>query len=365
MPTAPDTVSPSSPTGKRPLLSAILPMYNEAGNLARLFERLEGVLGRLRMDYEIICIDDGSRDGTFEALLFHRLRNPRIKPVRLSRNFGKEAAMAAGLERAAGAAVVLLDSDLQHPPELIEAMVAHWRDGAEMVYARRTSRDTDGWLRRTLTRAYYRLYRALSEVDLPPGAGDFRLLDRRVVDAIIAMPERRRFLKGMMAWVGFRQVAIPYEPEARHAGSSTWNFWRLFTLAFDGLASFTTLPLRIWSVIGLFVALVAMAYGGVIAVRTLVYGVDVPGYASLMVATLFLGGVQLICLGVLGDYLGRVFEEVKRRPVYLVAEAAGFGEAEQTAAKASPPVLADPAVPEPARERSSDTASLTLASQRS
>lgn len=313
-----------------PVLSIVLPMHDEAANLDRLFAELEAVLARIGLDHEIVCIDDGSRDDTYARLRRHRDRNRRIKLVRFSRNFGKEAALTAGLRHAAGRAVVLMDSDLQHPPTLIEDFVREWRAGGQMIYARRESRDTDGPIRRRLTRLYYRLYHALSETDLPADAGDFRLLDRVVVDAVNALPERQRFMKGLMSWVGFRQVAVPYRPAERHAGASKFSLFRLLRLAMDGLASFSTLPLRVWSWVGLAVAVPAMVYGLFIAVRTLVFGVDVPGYASLMVTTLFLGGVQLICLGVMGDYLGRVFAEVKGRPTYLLAETAGF-EQEQGA----------------------------------
>lgn len=307
-----------------PVLSIVLPMHDEAQNLDALFAELEEVLARIGMDHEIICIDDGSRDDTFARLRRHHDRNRRIKLIRFSRNFGKEAALTAGLRHASGRAVVLMDSDLQHPPRLIEDFVREWRAGGQMIYARRESRGTDGPVRRLLTRLYYRVYHALSESDLPADAGDFRLLDRAVVDAVNALPERQRFMKGLMSWVGFRQVAVPYRPSERHAGRSKFSFFKLFRLAMDGLASFSTLPLRVWSWIGLAVAVPAMIYGGFITVRTIVFGVDVPGYASIMVTTLFLGGVQLICLGVIGDYLGRVFAEVKGRPSYLLAETAGF-----------------------------------------
>lgn len=323
-PRAEDNLVALSGRAPHPVLSVVLPMHDEAANLDALFGALEPVLARIGLDYEIVCVDDGSRDDTYARLRRHRDRNRRIKLVRFSRNFGKEAALTAGLRHAAGRAVVLMDSDLQHPPDLIETFVREWRAGGQMIYARRESRSTDGPVRRLLTGLYYRLYHALSETDLPPDAGDFRLLDRAVVDAVNALPERQRFMKGLMSWVGFRQIAVPYTPAERHAGASKFSFIRLLRLAMDGLASFSTLPLRIWSWVGLAVAVPAMIYGSFIIIRTLILGVDVPGYASIMVTMLFLGGVQLICLGVMGDYLGRVFAEVKGRPTYLLSETAGF-----------------------------------------
>jgi len=325
-----------------PTLSVVLPVFNEADSLDRLFARLEAVLADIALPHEIICVDDGSRDASFAALQRHRRRNPALRLVRFSRNFGKEAALTAGLAHARGSAVVLMDSDLQHPPELLHDFVRQWRDGAQMVYARRISRDTDGPVRRLLSRAFYRVQNALSDVEMLPEAGDFRLLDRIVVDALLSLPERERFTKGLMNWVGFRRAAVPYAPAARLAGKSSYSLWRLARFAFDGLATFTTAPLRIWSLVGIAVALPSLLYGLVIIARTLIWGIDVPGYASVMVSTLFLGGVQLVCLGVIGDYLGRVFVEVKGRPVYLVAERAGF---ETEGASPVPPVT--PADQEP------------------
>ncbi|MDE1145736.1 MAG: glycosyltransferase family 2 protein [Azospirillaceae bacterium] len=315
----------STLVGKR--LSIVIPMHNEEANLAALFERLIPVLDGIGMPFEIICVDDGSRDGTFAALVFHQAREPRLKLLRLSRNFGKEAAMSAGLRHANGDAVVLMDGDLQHPPETIVTFVEQWHQGMQMVYGVRASRLTDPWTRRFLTKIYYRLLDNLSEVTLPRGAGDFRLLDRSVVDALNAMPERNRFMKGLFSWVGYRQLAIPFEVAQRHAGTSTFNFWRLLRFGLDGVVSFSNVPLRMWSWLGIALSVPSFFYGLVIITKTLLFGVDTPGYASTMVAVLFLGGLQLIGLGVLGDYLGRVFTEVKGRPMYLVNEKVGFGEA--------------------------------------
>ncbi|MBB6251606.1 glycosyltransferase family 2 protein [Nitrospirillum iridis] len=315
----------TTPAGKS--LSVVIPMHNEEANLAALFLRLIPVLEDIGLPFEIICVDDGSRDGTFAALAFHQAREPRLKLLRLSRNFGKEAAMSAGLRHASGDAVILMDGDLQHPPEIIITFVEQWRQGMQMVYGVRASRLTDPWMRRFLTKVYYRLLDNMSEVTLPRGAGDFRLLDRSVVDALNAMPERNRFMKGLFSWVGFRQVAVPFEVAQRHAGASTFNFWRLLRFGLDGVASFSNVPLRVWSWLGIALSVPSFFYGVVIITKTIMFGRDTPGYASLMVAVLFLGGLQLIGLGVLGDYLGRVFTEVKGRPMYLVNEKVGFDDA--------------------------------------
>jgi len=315
-----------------PLLSVVVPVYNEAASLEPLCSRLAAALeqavrdetnrfpGVQAREWEILLIDDGSRDESWATISILSQRDPRIKGVRFARNFGKEAAMAAGLQLARGEAVVILDADLQHPPELIPAMVDLWVSGAQVVTAVRTNRTTDPWWRRHLTELFYRFYRTISEVELTPGGGDFRLLDRRVVAALNALPERKRFFKALANWVGFAHATIPFEPAAREHGKSAWSLRRLWRYALDGTLSFTTVPLHIWSAVGAVIALIAATYGAFLVVRTLIYGRDVPGYASLMVAILFLSGIQLISLGALGEYLGRVFEEVKRRPLYLLSD---------------------------------------------
>lgn len=310
------------------MLSVVIPFYNESGNIAELFRRLHEVLSHHAPDYEVVCVDDGSRDDTFMRLLAAREHNPRLKLVRLSRNFGKEIALSAGLQHARGEAVVTMDADLQHPPELIAEFLAHWREGYKMVYAARQSAQRETWLHTLFARSFYWFFAKISDLQLPPGAGDFRLLDRRVVDALNAMPERTRFMKGLFAWVGFSQIGVPFVPPERLSGKSGFSLGRLWHFAFDGVAAFSTVPLRVWSLLGLAISAISLAYGGFLVVRTLVYGIDVPGYASLMVSTLFIGGVQLISLGVIGEYLGRVFEEVKRRPLYLVSETHGIDTAQ-------------------------------------
>jgi glycosyltransferase involved in cell wall biosynthesis len=308
-----------------PDLSLILPFHNEAGGVHELLRRLYPVLSRLQLSYEIICVDDGSTDSTYAVLSHAREMDHRLKLIRMARNFGKEAALTCGLQAAQGHAAITMDSDLQHPPEVIPDLVAPWQKGAaELVYAVRRNRDTDSNLRRLFSRAFYAVFRTIAEIQMPEGAGDFCLLDRKVIDAVNALPERNRFMKGLVSWVGYRHATVPFDVEPRIGGSSRWNFFGLMRFAFDGLSSFSTLPLRIWTWGGAAVSLFALAYGLYLTLRTLMYGIDVPGYASMMVGILFLGGVQLLSLGMIGEYLARVFTEVKARPIYLVAERIGF-----------------------------------------
>ncbi|HEY0635210.1 MAG TPA: glycosyltransferase family 2 protein [Gammaproteobacteria bacterium] len=306
------------------MLSVVIPFYNESGNIPELFRRLDAVLSCHSPDYEVIGVDDGSRDDTFLRLLVEHEKNSRIKLVRLSRNFGKEIALSAGLQHARGEAVVTMDADLQHPPELIPEFLAHWREGYKMVYAARQSAQRETWLHTLFAKFFYWFFARISQLELPKGAGDFRLLDRRVVDALNAMPERTRFMKGLFAWVGFSQLGVPFVPPERFAGKSGFSLRRLWHFAIDGVAAFSTVPLRVWSLLGLLISALSLVYGAFLVIRTLAFGIDVPGYASLMVSTLFIGGIQLISLGVIGEYLGRVFEEVKRRPLYLVSETRGI-----------------------------------------
>ena len=311
-----------------PLLSVVIPLYNESGSLGALHERLTAAIVDLPLaGHEFVFVDDGSRDTTFDEVAALAAIDPAIRAIRFARNFGKEAAMAAGLRAARGDVVVLMDGDLQHPPELIPEMLARWHMGAKMVTAVRRSRDTDPWLRRQLSRGFYGLFKRVSEVALEEGGGDFRLFDRAVVDAINSLPERTRFMKGITSWVGFRQETIDFEPAERAAGASAWSLLRLLRYAIDGLSAFSTLPLRVWSMVGVCISGLSVLYGGWLVVRTAIFGIDVPGYASIIVSVLFLSGIQLISLGVLGEYVGRIFTEVEQRPLYLVSERIGFDEA--------------------------------------
>jgi glycosyltransferase involved in cell wall biosynthesis len=276
------------------------------------------------MRYEIVCVNDGSKDNTIGCLIEHHHQNPRIKVVNLSRNYGKEIALSAGLDYANGNAVIPIDADLQDPPELIAELVEKWREGYDVVYATRRSRQGESWVKRFTANIFYRTIDGLSQVPIPRNTGDFRLLDRRVVDALKRMPERNRFMKGLFAWVGFKQTSVIYDRPSRYKGETKWNYWKLWNFAIDGITSFSFLPLKVWSYVGLLVAIPSFFYASYLVIRTLIYGIDFPGYASIMVAVLFLGGVQLVSLGVLGEYLGRVYEEVKGRPLYLVRESYGF-----------------------------------------
>lgn len=309
-----------------PVLSLVVPMFNEAGNLDRLFDRLALVMADLGESYEIVCVDDGSRDDTVARALEHRRRDPRIKVVELSRNFGKELALTAGLRHTSGQAVVMIDADLQHPPEVIKDMMREWRQGFEMVIAVRRDRDDESAVKRLAAKVFYEVFGRVSEVRLPPGAGDFRLLDRKVVKVLNAMPEHARFMKGLYAWVGFRQTIIPFDVAERAHGETKFNLFRLWRLAIDGITSFTSVPLKVWTFMGMLVASFALLYGLLFIVKTLILGIDVPGYPSLIVAITFFSGVQLISLGVIGEYLGRVFAEVKNRPLFVVREAHGCGD---------------------------------------
>jgi len=305
-------------------ISCVVPAYNEAANLPRLLAVLTAQLRGLTARWEVIVVDDGSRDATAAALQ-PWLQTPGVRLLRLSRNFGKEAALSAGLDHARGDVVVLLDADLQHPPALIAQMLQAWAAGADTVCAVRSTRRDESWLKRFGTRWFYRVVNAGSHVPIAVDAGDFRLMDRRVVDALVALPERNRFLKGLYAWVGFRTEFLPYVPDERTEGESSFSFARLFRLALTGVTSFSNLPLRVWSGLGALVAIGALGYGGFVVVEHFITGHDVPGWATLVAGMMFFSGVQLLSIGILGEYVGRIFDEVKQRPVYLVGEEAGRG----------------------------------------
>ncbi len=312
-----------------PTLSIVVAAYNEEEVLDLFFARLEEVLGGIGESYEIICVNDGSRDRTAEILAAARARDPRIKFINLARNFGKELAMTAGLDHANGRAVVPLDADLQDPPELIADFVRLWREGYDVVYAVRNARNTDSWMKRRSAAAFYSVINWLSDVDIPANAGDFRLMDRKVVDALKQVRERNRFMKGLFSWVGFRQTSVSYERPPRAAGKTKFNYWKLWNFALDGITGYSTVPLRIAGYFGLLFALVAMLYGFYLLIRTIVLGTDVPGYASTMVAVIFMGGMQLVVLGIIGEYLGRLYSEAKQRPLYIVGSADGFDDPEE------------------------------------
>jgi polyisoprenyl-phosphate glycosyltransferase len=307
-------------------ISVVVPVHNEAPGLAGFFARLIPVLDRLGTSYEIICVDDGSSDDSLARLLELRERMPPLRVLSLSRNFGKDVAISAGFDHARGAAVVPIDADLQDSPELIERMVAKWREGYDVVYATRGRRAGESWFKRMTARSFYRVLDRITDIPIPHDTGDFRLLDRRVVDVLVRLPERTRFMKGLFAWVGFKQTALMFDREPRHAGASKWSYWRLWNFALDAITSFSSLPLRVWSYVGFVIALFSFLYAVFLAGLKIIRGVDVPGYISLMVVVLFFGGVQLITLGIIGEYMARMYNEVKGRPLYLVRDAWGFDD---------------------------------------
>jgi glycosyltransferase involved in cell wall biosynthesis len=307
-----------------PSISVVVPAYNEAANLPRLLAPLQTLLARLTPRWEVLVVDDGSRDDT-TSVIRPWLDEPGVRYLALSRNFGKEAALSAGLEYALGDLVLLVDADGQHPLDLLPAMLAAWRDGADSVCAVRDTRADESWAKRLGTRLFYGIVNAGSPLPIPRNAGDFRLLDRCVVDALLALPERNRFLKGLYAWVGFRTTFIPYAPAPRATGSSSFSFGRLIALAITGLTAFSTLPLRLWSGLGAAVAVCAIGYGSWIVIDHLVNGNPVPGWPTVVVGLMFFSGVQLLSIGILGEYIGRIFTEVKQRPIYLLREQAGSG----------------------------------------
>lgn len=310
----------SAMAAETPELSVVVPVYNEADNIDALVARLTPVLDRAATSHEIVFVDDGSADATMSKLRDVHARDPRCRAVSFSRNFGKEIAIAAGLDHARGRAVVIIDADLQHPPELIETFMARWREGYKNVYGARVDRNSDSPLRRLLTRRFYRIFEQFGETGLPDGAGDFRLLDRQAVEALKRMGERARFSKGLYAWIGFKSIGVPFEVAERHAGVSKFSYRKLTRFALDGLMSFSTLPLKVWTYVGTLVSFCSFLAAVYFLVQTMTRGVDVPGYASLIVSIMFFAGIQLMSLGILGEYIGRIFAEVKRRPLYLVAE---------------------------------------------
>ena len=309
----------------RPVLSIVVPLHNEAGNVAALLERIGSVVDRLRddFDYEIVLVNDGSTDGTLPAIRREMERRPHIVLISLSRNFGHQLAATAGLEMATGDAVVLMDGDLQDPPELIEAFLQRWRDGYDVVYAVRRARPGESRFKLFTARAFYRIINRLTKIAIPLDAGDFRLMSRRVVDALRRSPERNRFLRGMVSWVGFNQTAIEYDRDVRYAGSTKYPLAKMIRFAMDGITSFSDIPLRFASYLGFTVSAVAFVYA-LLVIGFKLFSLNppayTPGWASTIVAVLFLGGVQLMSLGILGEYLGRVYDEVKGRPLYLISD---------------------------------------------
>ena len=323
VPAKPAALAPSAMTEasqRAPVLSVVVPCFDEAEVLPRFHARLRPVMDGIGEAWEVLYVNDGSRDRTLETMLALQAADPdRVSVLNLARNFGKEAALTAGLDHAAatGAAVVI-DADLQDPPEVIPGLVAAWREGFDIAYAQRRARAGESWTKRATAAAFYRVMERLGgKVTLPRDTGDFRLMSRRALDALLALRERHRFMKGLFAWVGFPSKAVPYDREPRAAGETKWDYWALWNFSIEGITSFTTAPLRIATYAGLATAVFALLFGAQVVLKTVLYGNPVAGYPSLMTVVLFLGGVQLMTLGIVGEYLGRVFNEAKGRPIYI------------------------------------------------
>jgi glycosyltransferase involved in cell wall biosynthesis len=304
-------------------LSVVVPAYNEEEVLPYFYERLAKVMDSLTPRWEVIFVNDGSTDRTLQVIQDLRRRHTSVAYVDLSRNFGKEIALTAGLDHATGDAVIVIDADLQDPPEVIPQLVQGWLEGHDMVYAQRVTRDGETIAKKATASLFYRLLRRISDVPIPVNTGDFRLLSRRAVTALGQLREHHRFMKGLFAWIGFPQKAVPYHRDARRAGQTKWNYWRLWKFGLEGITSFTVTPLTYATYLGLLTAGAAFSYGLWTIYKTIVYGDPVQGYPSLMVVIAFLGGVQLITLGIIGEYLGRIFNESKHRPLYLINSVAG------------------------------------------
>lgn len=309
------TASQAAPPG---VLSVVVPAYNEREVLPEFHRRLAAVLDNLSMRSEVVYVNDGSRDDTLDVIRSLRALDPRVSIVDLSRNFGKEVALTAGLDHAMGNAVVVIDADLQDPPELIPQLVAEWQSGIDVVYAKRTAREGESLLKKATAAGFYRLIRRVSRVEIPADTGDFRLLSRRAVEALKQLREQHRFMKGLFSWIGFPQKAVPYKRDPRFAGDTKWNYWKLWNFALEGFTSFTIAPLKIATYLGIVVALLSFLFAAWIVYKTIAFGDPVRGYPSLMVVVLFLGGVQLLFIGVMGEYLGRLFNESKGRPLYFL-----------------------------------------------
>ncbi len=305
---------------KRKLVSLVVPVFNEQHAIEPFLLRIEAVFAPLaaQYDFEVVFVNDGSRDATEFAIRSRMQANPRLCLVNLSRNFGKEAALSAGIDHARGDACIPIDVDLQDPPELIPEMLTHWERGAKVVNARRSCRSDDGWLKRLTARAFYRIFNRMAEQSIPADVGDFRLLDKQVVEVVRDMGERVRFNKALFSWVGFETAEVTFKRPKRETGTSAWSYWRLWNFALDGIFSSTTAPLRIWTYTGGFLAILSFLYATTIFVRTLIVGVDVPGYASTLILILLFGGLNLFAIGILGEYIGRIYSEVRERPLYVL-----------------------------------------------
>lgn len=306
-------------------ISCIVPVFNEALGIENFLNQLHETLTHLTHHFEIIIIDDGSRDQTLEKIR-HSAQHIPIKVLGLSRNFGKEIAITAGLEHCSGDAAIILDADFQHPLETLPLFLKHWADGYDMVYGIRSDRQKESYTKRNFARLFYWLMQKMSQIDIPNNAGDFRLLDKKIVNALKQFPERTRFMKGLYAWVGYKKIGVPFKVSERTTGQSSWRFTKLTELAITGITSFSDVPLRVWGWIGFGISLISLIYAIYIITVTLMFGADLPGFPTLVVAIMFLGGIQLLSVGILGEYIARIFTEVKQRPRYLLQIKEGFDE---------------------------------------
>jgi polyisoprenyl-phosphate glycosyltransferase len=311
------------------LISILVPVYNESPNIMEFYFRITRVLNKTGYGYELIFINDGSNDDTLDKLYGLRDKDQRIKIIDLSRNFGKEIALTAGLDHCRGEAVIPIDADLQDPPEVIPELIAKWEEGYDVVYATRTRRDGDSRMKKITAHLFYRFIKKLTPIPIPKDTGDFRLMSRKVVDALKELREHHRFMKGLFSWVGFRQTNVVYRREPRYAGKTKFNYWKLWNFAVEGITSFSFLPLQLATYIGFGISLLAIAFAIYLFVSTLINGNPVPGYPSLMVAILFFGGVQLMTMGVIGEYVGRIYDESKRRPLYFVQNKSGLDDGKE------------------------------------
>lgn len=320
----------------KPLVSILVPMYNESAAVEPFFAAMDRALDRSLADFEFICVDDGCQDDTLEKLTRQTARDPRVKIVSFSRNFGKEAAMSSALDYASGDAVIPIDADLQEPPELINDMIRSWLAGHDVVHAKRASRAGDSMTKRRTAGLFYRIFNAVSDTPIPENVGDYRLMSRRVVEVVRNLPEKDRFMKGLFSWPGFKSATIEFDRQTRSEGLSKFSYWKLWNFAISGITSFSTMPIRVGTYLGLMISFASFVYAVFIIIKTLVLGVDVPGYSSLIVIILFLGGVQLVVIGLLGEYIGRIYKEVKGRPIYVVDRTIGLPPAPYRASPKNP-----------------------------
>ena len=305
------------------MISVVAPAYNEEENVELFYTSMKKVLDSLTTSWEIICVNDGSKDTTLEKLLALHVEDNRVKVINLSRNFGKEVALTAGLDHAIGDAIVPIDIDLQDPPELIEDMLKLWQEGYDVVYATRVERDGESFVKKFTASMFYKFMGKISNIEIPRDTGDFRLMDKKVLYELKQLRETHRFMKGLFSWVGYKQVSLPYNRLARNAGETTFNYLKLWNFAIEGITSFSIAPLQLATYIGTLVSLFAFIYSLIIITKTVLFGADVPGYPSMMVTILFLGGVQLISIGIIGEYIGRIYNEVKQRPLYIISDING------------------------------------------